>query len=146
MFRRILLPLSSKVPRRCSILKHDYSFTKLYGGTPKKTVIFIAARVTSVNFGGLSYTRHDRQRTCDVRARCVRVTAENQKELPVMSVYCCLSHPARRAHALYCLWPGWLCRIFPHYYVNDTNFEKKSYRTWNFFDFLYKFCVRQCLF
>jgi len=43
---------------------------------------------------------------------------------------CSPIYPARIAHAPYChLWPIWLYRVFPHYLVNGTIFEKKSLNT-----------------
>jgi hypothetical protein len=43
---------------------------------------------------------------------------------------CSLSYPACNAHAPYCdLWPAPLYHIFPHYFINDTIFEKKFLKT-----------------
>jgi hypothetical protein len=40
--------------------------------------------------------------------------------------YLYFKYPACNAHAPYCyLWPAWLCRIFPHYLINGTIFEKQ---------------------
>jgi hypothetical protein len=57
---------------------------------------------------------------------------------------CSLSYPANIAHAPYChLWPAPIYKIFPHYLINVTSFEKKSYwvqHAW--FDFLYNVCLK----
>ena len=53
-------------------------------------------------------------------------------------------YPACNAHAPYCHpWPATLYSIFPHFLINSTISEKKSYRTQNVcFDFLYNFCLK----
>ena len=43
---------------------------------------------------------------------------------------CNLRYPVCSAHAPYCyLWPARLYTVFPHYLINDTNFEKKALNT-----------------
>ena len=43
-----------------------------------------------------------------------------------------LRYPVRNAHVSYFnLWPVWLCSTFPHYLINGTVVEKKSYLTQN---------------
>ena len=53
---------------------------------------------------------------------------------------CIFSYPTCKVRAPYChLWAAWLCKMFPHYLINDMIFNnKKSYGLWNLcFDFWY---------
>ena len=41
-------------------------------------------------------------------------------------IFCKLRYPASNAHALYHLWPANIYKVFPHYLINGTIFEKKK--------------------
>ena len=81
--------------------------------------------------------KRDRQCTCNVVLRCVRVTivAVEKHTFCVCVCVCvclfsCLSYPACKLHLfctiLYChLWPVWLYRIFPHYLIKGEIFRKQ---------------------
>jgi hypothetical protein len=74
-------------------------------------------------------TQHT-QFTNNVKLRHVRTTmvaVERQWILHIVRVcVCSLKYPACNAHAPYChLWPTRLYKIFPHYLINGTIFEKK---------------------
>ena len=91
-------------------------------------------RLLSMNEG----TEQDKQCTYNVTLRRVRATivvVEKQWVLHILSVcISSLSYPARNAHAPYChLWPAPLYKVFPHYLINGTIFEKKNTE--------YKMCV-----
>jgi hypothetical protein len=55
-----------------------------------------------------------------------------------------IRYPVRNSHAPCCyLWLVWLYNIFPHYLIKSLIFFKKKYLKSNvYFDFLYKFSVR----
>ena len=86
----------------------------------------------------LHYSQLDRQYTYNGILRSFRsttVVVEVQWVLHNLSVcICSLIYPACNAHAPYChLWPEPLYNIFPHYLINGTITETKSYKTQNMF-------------
>jgi len=63
------------------------------------------------------------------RVRATIVVVEMQEVLYILSVCEGLfRYPACNAHApYYNLWPASLYKVYPHYLINGTVFEKKSY-------------------
>jgi len=62
-----------------------------------------------------------------IRATIVAVEKQYVSHFPHACV-CSLRYPAWNAHAPYChLWPLQFYYISPHYFINGTVFEKKSY-------------------
>jgi hypothetical protein len=57
---------------------------------------------------------------------------------------CSLAYPACNENAPYCevMWPLGLHRIFRHYFINGTSFEKKVIKLEICFDFLYNICLK----
>jgi hypothetical protein len=72
------------------------------------------------------------KRNTDCLSTATIVAVDKQSVLHNLSVsvcvflcLCSLKYPACNAHAPYChLWPARLCKIFPHYLINGTIFEK----------------------
>jgi len=79
------------------------------------------------------------------RVRATIVAVEGNKYYIFRVHAFSLGYPACKAHVPYChLWSLRLYNIFfPHYLINGTILEKKSYLTKKiYFDSFYKFCLK----